>query len=132
MDVNRYILGVDDFKNMYLTIKFEMLKHIKRKRILVTLILAILIPLIFFTVPPILGHDYANTANGFAASNLGFVNLLIILSGAIFTGDSISGEFENKTGLLLFCRETNPIRRSSTIFILLCRIWMLCFSIRLF
>jgi hypothetical protein len=48
MDVNRFIPSVDDFKNMYLTIKFEMLKHIKRKRILVTLILAILIPLIFF------------------------------------------------------------------------------------
>jgi len=110
MDVNHYISGVDDFKNMYLTIKFEMLKHIKRKRILITLILAILIPLIFFIVPPLLGQDYADTANGFAASNLGFVNLLIILSGAIFTGDSISGEFENKTGLLLF---STPQRKSS-------------------
>ena len=110
MDVNRYILGVDDFKNMYLTIKFELLKHVKRKRILITLILAILIPLIFFTVPPLLGQDYADTANGFAASNLGFVNLLIILSGAIFAGDSISGEFENKTGLLLF---PTPQRKSS-------------------
>lgn len=110
MDVNRYIPGVDDFKNMYLTIRFEMLKHIKRKRILVTLILAILIPLIFFIVPPLLGQGYAATANGFAASNLGFVNLLIILSGAIFTGDSISGEFENKTGLLLF---STPQRKSS-------------------
>ena len=110
MDVNRYIPDVDDFKNMYLTIKFEMLKHIKRKRILITLILAILIPLIFFIVPPLLGQDYADTANGFAASNLGFVNLLIILSGAIFTGDSISGEFENKTGLFLF---STPQRKSS-------------------
>lgn len=110
MDVNRYTPSVDDFKNMYLTIKFEMLKHIKRKRILVTLILAILIPLIFFIVPPLLGQGYAATANGFAASNLGFVNLLIILSGAIFTGDSISGEFENKTGLLLF---STPQRKSS-------------------
>ncbi|MDH7517787.1 MAG: ABC transporter permease [Candidatus Thermoplasmatota archaeon] len=110
MDINQYIPDIDDLKNMYLTIKFEMLKHIKRKRILITLILAILIPLIFFIVPPILGHDYADTANSFAASNLGFVNLLIILSGAIFTGDSISGEFENKTGLLLF---PTPQRKSS-------------------
>jgi len=110
MDINRYIPVVDDFKNMYLTIKFELLKHIKRKRILITLILAILIPLIFYIIPPLLGHDYASTANGFAASNLGFVNLLIILSGAIFAGDSISGEFENKTGLLLF---STPQRKSS-------------------
>jgi len=110
MNITQYIPELDDLKNMYLTIKFEMLKHIKRKRILITLILAILLPLIFFIVPPILGNDYADTANSFAASNLGFVNLLIILSGAIFTGDSISGEFENKTGLLLF---PTPQRKSS-------------------
>jgi len=102
MAVNRYIPGVDDFKNTYLTIKFELLKHIKRKRILITLILAILIPLIFFAVPPLLGQGYADTANGFASGNLGFINMLIIISGAIFAGDCISGEFDKKTGLLLF------------------------------
>ena len=102
MAVNHYIPGVDDFKNTYLTIKFELLKHIKRKRILITLIIAILIPLIFFAVPPLLGLDYADTANGFASSNLGFINMLIIISGAIFAGDCISGEFDKKTGLLLF------------------------------
>ncbi|GAG50560.1 unnamed protein product, partial [marine sediment metagenome] len=80
MAVNHYIPGVDDFKNTYLTIKFELLKHIKRKRILITLIIAILIPLIFFAVPPLLGLDYADTANGFASSNLGFINMLIIIS----------------------------------------------------
>ena len=110
MDINSYIPNVDDFKNIYLTIKFELLKQIRRKRILITLLLAILIPLIFYIVPPILGNDYADTANSFATSNLGFVNLLVILSGAIFAGDSISGEFENKTGLLLF---PTPQRKSS-------------------
>ena len=102
MSFNRYIPEVDDLRNTYLTIKFELLKHIKRKRILITLILAILIPLIFFAVPPLLDQDYADTANGFASSNLGFISLLIIISGAIFTGDCISGEFDKKTGLLLF------------------------------
>jgi len=110
MDVKRFIPGLDDIKNLYLTLQFELLKHIKRRRILLTLILAILIPLIFFIVPPLLGQDYADTANGFANSNLGFVNLLIILSGAIFAGDCISGEFENKTGLILF---PTPQRKSS-------------------
>jgi ABC-2 type transport system permease protein len=110
MDVNRYIPSVDDVKNIYLTTRFELLKHIRRKRILITLLLTILIPLIFYIIPPLLGRDYAATANGFALTNLGFVNLLIILAGAIFTGDAISGEFENKTGLLLF---PTPQRKSS-------------------
>lgn len=102
MAMNRYIPNLDDFKNMCLTIKFELLKHIKRKRILITLILAILIPLIFFAVPPLLGEDYVDTANSFASVNLGFISMLIIISGAIFAGDCISSEFDKKTGLLLF------------------------------
>jgi len=110
MVVNRYIPEVDDLKNTYLTIKFEMLKHIKRKRILITLILAILIPMIFFAVPPLIGQDYADTANGFASGNLGFISMLIVISGAIFAGDCISGEFDKKTGLLLF---PTPQKKSS-------------------
>ncbi len=110
MDVKLYTPNIDDLKNTYLTIKFELLKHFRRKRIILTLILVIIMPLIFYIVPPVLGRDYANTANGFAAGTLAFVNLLILISGAIFTGDSISGEFENKTGLLLF---PTPQRKSS-------------------
>jgi ABC-2 type transport system permease protein len=110
MDAKRYASGLDDLKNMYITTKFEMLKHIKRKRILITLILAILIPLLFFIIPPLLGHSYPDTANGFATGILLFASLLIIISGAIFAGDSVSGEFENKTGLLLF---PTPQRKSS-------------------
>ncbi|MBU0497202.1 MAG: ABC transporter permease [Candidatus Thermoplasmatota archaeon] len=110
MDLNRYTPSTDDVRNIYLTIQFELLKHFKRKRILITLILALLIPLLFFTLPPLLDQNYADTANGFATTNLAFVNLLIILAGAIFTGDVISGEFENKTGLLLF---PTPQRKSS-------------------
>ena len=110
MNLLNYIPALDDFKNMYLSVRFELLKHLRRKRVIITLALAILIPLIFLTVPPALGQDYADTANDFVASNLAFISLLIILSGAIFTGDAISGEFEKKTGLLLF---PTPQRKSS-------------------
>ena len=110
MNLLNYIPALDDFKNMYLSVRFELLKHLRRKRVIITLALAILIPLIFLTVPPALGQDYADTANVFVASNLAFISLLIILSGAIFTGDAISGEFEKKTGLLLF---PTPQRKSS-------------------
>lgn len=104
-----YIPNLDDLKNICLTIKFELLKHFRRKRIILTLILAIIMPMIFYIVPPLLSRDYPDSANGFAYIALGFVNLLILISGAIFTGDSISGEFENKTGLLLF---PTPQRKS--------------------
>ena len=100
----------DDVIDFYLSVKFELRKHLRRKRILITVALAVLIPLIFYIVPLLLGQDYADTADGFAVSNLGFITLLIIISGAIFAGDAISGEFEKKTGLLLF---PTPQRKTS-------------------
>ncbi len=72
--------------------------------------LTILIPLIFYVIPPAFNIDFAETANEFANTNLGFINLLIIISGAVFAGDAVSGEFEKKTGLSLF---PTPQRRTS-------------------
>jgi ABC-2 type transport system permease protein len=40
----------------------------------------------------------------------GFVGLIVIISAALFGGDAISGEYQNKTGYFLL---PNPIRRSS-------------------
>ena len=101
---------VSDIINVYLSIKFELRKHLKRKRLLMVVALAIVLPLIFYVVPLLFDMDFADTANEFASGNLGFITLLIIISGAIFAGDAISSEFEKKTGLLLF---PTPQRRTS-------------------
>lgn len=104
---------VSDLKNVYLMFRFEMLKQVKRRRMLMMVILAILLPLIFYVIPPAFDIDYPGDALSFASLNLGFITLLIIISGAIFAGDAITAEFEKKTGLLLF---PSP-QRGSTIFI---------------
>ena len=104
---------VSDLRNVYLMFRFEMLKQVKRRRMLMVIILAILLPLIFYVVPPAFAIDYPDTALSFASQNLGFITLLIIISGAIFAGDAITAEFEKKTGLLLF---PSP-QRGSTIFV---------------
>ncbi len=101
---------VGDIINVYLSVKFELRKHLKRKRLHMVVALAILLPLIFYVVPLLFNMDFADTANEFASGNLGFITLLIIISGAIFAGDAISSEFEKKTGLLLF---PTPQRRTS-------------------
>lgn len=99
-----------DMRHVYLNVLFELRKHWKKKRIIIVSFLAILLSLIFYAVPPLLGGDYSDTANGFANSNLSFVSLLIIISAAMFTGDVISSEFENRTGLILF---PTPQRQNS-------------------
>jgi ABC-type transport system involved in multi-copper enzyme maturation permease subunit len=100
----------EDLYNSYLNIKLELMKHIKRKRFLIVILLATLTPAIFYIIPEIQNTDFPNSATEFANTNLGFINWLIVISAAIFAGDAISSEFENKTGLLLFA---SPQRRTS-------------------
>jgi len=102
----------EDLKNTCLTVSFELKKHFRMKRMIISFGLAIGLPLIFYIVPRIWA-SFPDTAEGFATLNLSFVNLLIIISGSLFAGDAVVGEFEEKTGLLLF---STP-QRHSTIFI---------------
>jgi len=102
-----------DLRNVYLMTRFELLKQVKRRRILMMVILAVLLPLIFYVIPPAFDIDYPDHALSFGSQNLGFITLLIIISGAIFAGDAITSEFEKKTGLLLF---PSP-QRGTTIFV---------------
>lgn len=99
-----------DISHLFLNVRFELKKHLKRKRIVLVVALAIALPLLFYAIPPLLDSNYADTANAFASTNLGFVSLLIVISGALFAGDAVSSEFEKKTGLTLF---STPQRRTS-------------------
>jgi len=85
-----------------LSIRFELTKHLRRKRLLIVTALAIVVPLIFYIIPRIGDVDFGESASSFAANALGFLSVLIIVSAALFAGDAVSGEFEKKTGLLLF------------------------------
>jgi len=101
---------IGDIFNTYLSVKFELRKHLRRKRLLIAVSLSIIIPLIFYVIPKIWDVGFADSAGEFASSTLGYIDLLMIISGAIFVGDAISSEFEKKTGLLLF---PTPQRRTS-------------------
>ena len=103
---------LEDMKNTCLTVSFELKKHFRMKRMVISFALAIGLPLIFYIVPRVWA-SFPDTAEEFANLNLSFVNLLIIISGSLFAGDAVVGEFEEKTGLLLF---STP-QRHTTIFI---------------
>ena len=91
-----------EVSDTFLSIKFELRKHLRRKRLLIVAALAIVVPLIFYIVPTIGDVDFGESASSFAASTLTFLTVLIVISAALFAGDAICGEFEQKTGLLLF------------------------------
>ena len=93
----------NDVFDTYLSVKFELMKHLKNRRLLIVAALAVIVPLIFYVKVP-------NTAGVFAVNVLTFLNLLIVISAAMFAGDAVCGEFEKKTNLLSF---PTPQRRSS-------------------
>jgi ABC-2 type transport system permease protein len=93
----------NDIFETYLSVKFELVKHLKRRRLPIVAALAVIAPLIFYVKVP-------DTAGVFAATVLSFLNILIIISAAMFAGDAVCGEFEKKTSLLLF---PTPQRRSA-------------------
>jgi len=102
MEIRTESIRNDAFET-YLSVKFELMKHLKRRRLFIVAALAVIVPLIFYVKVP-------DTADVFAATALSFVNVLIVISAAMFAGDAVCGEFEKKTSLLLF---PTPQRRSA-------------------
>jgi ABC-2 type transport system permease protein len=106
-------LGADikeDIIHTLVNVRYELRKHFRRKRILLAAALALIIPILFYIIPKIRNVEFASTSVAFMSSSLGFINLLIIISAAMFAGDAISGEFETRTALISL---STPQRRSS-------------------
>ena len=121
---NENIKPMSGLEKIGLVIRYEWLKHYRKNRLFITLGLAIgfllllniLLPFLlapsfeFLTFPPETPLEFLATgAMGAFGQFFGFI--LIFL--AIFYGaDSISSEFEDRTGLLLF---PNPIKRETIV-----------------
>jgi ABC-type transport system involved in multi-copper enzyme maturation permease subunit len=93
----------NDVFDTYLSVKFELMKYLKTRRLLIVAALAVIVPLIFYVKVP-------DMAGVFAVNILSFLSVLIVISAAMFAGDAICGEFEKKTNLLSF---STPQRRAS-------------------
>src|SRR5512136_1054669 len=91
----------------WLSVRFELLKHLKRRRLFIVTALAIVVPLLFYIY---FYQQHPDAASNFANMSLTFLGTLIVISAAMFAGDAVCGEFEKKTSLLLF---PTPQRRTS-------------------
>ena len=72
----------NDISETYLSVKFELMKHLKRRRLFIVPVLAVIVPLIFYVKVP-------DTAGVFAANVLSFLSVLIVISAAMFAGDAV-------------------------------------------
>lgn len=86
---------------------YEFLKHIRRRRLYVILGLTLIAELAVLILLPVLMGDYPDNIMVMAAT-LTIGPSLAVIGAVFFAGDAIAGEFESKTGFLLF---PNPVKR---------------------
>ena len=90
-----------------IVISYEFLKHIRRARLWVVLGLALLADLAILILIPVLQDGYPKDVLSMAML-LTVGPSMASLGAVFFAGDAIAGEFEGRTGFMLF---TNPIKK---------------------
>ncbi len=97
-----------EFDKLRIVMMYEFMKHIRRRRLYVIMGIALTAEaLALILVPTLLTGGYPNNIM-FMAVILTIGASLAALGSVFFAGDAIAGEFESKTGFILF---TNPIKR---------------------
>ncbi len=102
---------MSEFEKLRIVAGYEFLKHIRRKRLYVILGLTVVAELAVLILVPVLGDGYPNNVLVMAAL-LSMGPSLATLGAIFFAGDAIAGEFESKTGYMLF---TNPVGRPTLV-----------------
>jgi ABC-2 type transport system permease protein len=98
---------VSEFEKLRVVARYEFLKHIRRRRLYVILGLALVTELAVIISVPLLMDGYPDNIMVMALL-LSFGPSMASLGAVFFAGDAIAGEFESKTGFILF---TNPVKR---------------------
>lgn len=99
-----------DLSQVMIVARYDILKHIRSKRIYGIIAILALILVVNMVLPPALGNSYSKDAAAFANGFISFMPTVIIIIATLFAGDAIVSEFQGRTGYLLF---PNPVKRSS-------------------
>ena len=102
---------MSEFEKLRVVTGYEFLKHIRRRRLYVILGLTLVAELAVLILLPVLMEGYPDNIMVMAAM-LTIGPSLATIGAVFFAGDSIAGEFESKTGYMLF---TNPVRRTTLV-----------------
>jgi ABC-type transport system involved in multi-copper enzyme maturation permease subunit len=98
---------LSEWERLRIVIGYEFLKHIRRKRLYIILALVAVAEMAVLILVPTLGDGFPNNIMVMAAL-LSVGPSMATLGAIFFAGDAIAGEFEGRTGFILF---TNPVKR---------------------
>jgi len=97
-----------DLAQSGIVVRYELLKHLRSRRLLGIFILEFAIIALILVIPPLQGQDYPSDSAKFAGMFVQRVWILIIIGSTLFAGDSLVSEFQQRTGYLLF---PNPVKK---------------------
>ena len=97
---------MSEFEKLRVVTGYEFLKHIRRKRMYIILGIALLVELLVLITVPLLMDGYPDNVMVMSFL-LVFGPSMAAIGAVFFAGDAIAGEFESKTGFILF---TNPVK----------------------
>jgi ABC-2 type transport system permease protein len=100
---------MSEMNKLGVVIRFEFLKHIRRARLYIVMGIALLAEVLVLILIPALMDKYPDNVI-VMAQFLTVGPSLAALGAVFFAGDAIAGEYEGKTGFLLF---TNPIKKET-------------------
>ncbi len=103
---------MSEVKRLGIVIGYEFLKHIRRKRLYVILLLVVISEAAVLAGFPALMDGYPESVS-LMATLLSIGPSMAVIGAIFFSGDAIAGEFENKTGFMLF---TNPVKKTTIVF----------------
>jgi len=89
--------------------RFELLRQLRRRRLLILLIIAAAVLVLLIVVLQVFGSA-SGSAYTYASQFGNWVTVLAALAATFFGADALVGEFEHRTGYLLF---PQPVTRSS-------------------
>ncbi len=102
---------MSEIEKLKVIMKYEFLKHLRRKRLYAVIGLVIAVALSILVGLPALGVDYPDDITAMAGM-LSISASLAYIGAVFFAGDAIAGEFERKTGHILF---PTPVKRTTLV-----------------
>lgn len=102
---------MSEFKKLRIVTKYEFLKHMRRKRLYAVIGIVIAVAASILVGLPAFGVDYPDDVTAMAGM-LSISTTLASIGAVFFAGDAIAGEFEGKTGYILFLR---PVKRATLV-----------------
>lgn len=102
---------MSEFKKLKTITKYEFLKHLRRKRLYAVIGLVIAAASSILVGLPAFGVDYPSDITVMAGM-LSIGPSLTYIGAAFFAGDAIAGEFERRTGYILF---PTPVKRTTLV-----------------